>query len=241
MPLLYHGNVIAGDEIPRTSLKVWLDPGVYECYPGSGTTAYDLSGNGNNGTMTYHQLCTLVPGVFEFQGTYTMNIPNLGLDFGQNDFSMCIWVNVDVYDDGALLLCGHTNHSYGFDWVDSGEEIRFGCRDGDSSHIANLTGLQANEWMFFAGVHNSGTDVRLYVADSTQGYDSPSMIEATDSTGLSGLSETADLIVGGTYRLVDSMGDEFDGSVGSILVYEKELSADEVNQIYQVQRARYDV
>jgi len=241
MPLLYHGNVIAGDEIPRTSLKVWLDPGVYECYPGSGTTAYDLSGNGNNGTMTYHQLCTLVPGVFEFQGTYTMNIPNLGSDFGQNDFSMCIWVNVDVYDDGALLLCGHTNHSYGFDWVDSGEEVRFGCRDSDSSHIANLTGLQTNEWMFFAGVHNSGTDVRLYVADSTQGYDSPSMIEATDSTGLSALSPSADLIVGGTYRLGGSYGDEFDGSVGSILVYEKELSADEVNQIYQVQRARYDV
>ena len=35
MPLLYHGNVIAGNEIPRDSLKVWLDPGVYECYPGS--------------------------------------------------------------------------------------------------------------------------------------------------------------------------------------------------------------
>ena len=99
MSLYYHNNVIAGDEIPRASLKVWLDPGVYECYPGSGTTAYDLSGNANNGTMTYSQLATLVPGVFEFQGTYAMDIPNLGASFGQNDFSMCIWVNVDVYDD----------------------------------------------------------------------------------------------------------------------------------------------
>ena len=241
MPLLYHGNIIAGNEIPRASLKVWLDPGVYECYPGSGTTAYDLSGNGNDATMTYSQLATTVPGVFEFQGTYTMDIPNLGSSFGQSDFSMCIWVNVDVYDDGALLLCGHTTNSYGFDWVDSGEEIRFGVRDSSSSYIANLTGLQTNEWMFFAGVHNSGTDVRLYVADSTQGYDSPSMIEATDSSGLSGLSESGVLQVGGQYRLGGGAHDELDGSVGSILVYEKELSADEVNQIYQVQRARYDV
>ena len=241
MPLLYHGNVIAGNEIPRDSLKVWLDTGVYECYPGSGTTAYDLSGNGNDATMTYSQLATTVPGVFEFQGTYTMDIQNLGSSFGQNDFSMCVWVNVDVYDDGALLLCGHTTNSYGFDWVDSGEEIRFGVRDSDSAHTANLTGLQTNEWMFFAGVHNSGTDVRLYVADSTQGYDSPTMVQATDSTGLSGLSESGVLQVGGQYRLGGGAHDELDGSVGSILVYEKELSADEVNQIYQVQRARYDV
>ena len=241
MPLLYHGNVIAGNEIPRDSLKVWLDPGVYECYPGSGTTAYDLSGNGNDATMTYSQLATTVPGVFEFQGTYTMDIPNLGSSFGQNDFSMCVWVNVDVYDDGALLLCGHTTNSYGFDWVDTDEKLRFGVRDSDSAHTANLTGLQTNEWMFFAGVHNSGTDVRLYVADSTQGYDSPSMIEATDSSGLSGLSESGVLQVGGQYRLGGGAHDELDGSVGSILVYEKELSADEVNQIYQVQRARYDV
>ena len=241
MPLLYHGNVIAGNEIPRDSLKVWLDPGVYECYPGSGTTAYDLSGNGNDATMTYSQLATTVPGVFEFQGTYTMDIPNLGSSFGQSDFSMCIWVNVDVYDDGALLLCGHTTNSYGFDWVDTDEKLRFGVRDSDSAHTANLTGLQTNEWMFFAGVHNSGTDVRLYVADSTQGYDSPTMVEATDSSGLSGLSESGVLQVGGIYRLGGSQHDEFDGSVGSILVYTKALSADEVNQIYQVQRARYDV
>ena len=153
---------------------------------------------------------------------------------------MCIWANVNTYDDGALLLCGHTIDAYGFDWVDSGEEIRFGCRDSDSSHIANLTGLQTDEWMFFAGVHNSGTDVRLYVADSTQGYDSPSMIEAIDSTGLSGLSTSDVLQVGGVNRLGGSSDDQLDGSVGSILVYEKELSADEVNQIYQVQRARYD-
>ena len=241
MPLLYHGNIIAGNEIPRASLKVWLDPGVYECYPGSGTTAYDLSGNGNDATMTYSQLATTVPGVFEFQGTYTMDIPNLGSSFGQSDFSMCIWVNVDVYDDGALLLCGHTTNSYGFDWVDTDEKLRFGVRDSDSAHTANLTGLQTNEWMFFAGVHNSGTDVRLYVADSTQGYDSPTMVQATDSTGLSGLSESGVLQVGGIYRLGGSQHDEFDGSVGSILVYEKELSVEEVNQIYSVQRARYDV
>ena len=241
MPLLYHGNVIAGNEIPRDSLKVWLDPGVYECYPGSGTTAYDLSGNGNDATMTYSQLATTVPGVFEFQGTYTMDIPNLGSSFGQNDFSMCVWVNVDVYDDGALLLCGHTTNSYGFDWVDTDEKLRFGVRDSDSAHTANLTGLQTNEWMFFAGVHNSGTDVRLYVADSTQGYDSPTMVQATDSAGLSGLSESGVLQVGGIYRLGGSQHDEFDGSVGSILVYEKELSVEEVNQIYSVQRARYDV
>ena len=154
---------------------------------------------------------------------------------------MCIWVNVDVYDDGALLLCGHTTNSYGFDWVDTDEKLRFGVRDSDSAHTANLTGLQTNEWMFFAGVHNSGTDVRLYVADSTQGYDSPTMVQATDSTGLSGLSESGVLQVGGIYRLGGSQHDEFDGSVGSILVYTKALSADEVNQIYQVQRARYDV
>ena len=44
--------VSAGPKIVKDGLVLCLDAGNSESYPGSGTTWTDLSGNGNNGTLT---------------------------------------------------------------------------------------------------------------------------------------------------------------------------------------------
>ena len=47
-------SVIGGgnNDIVREGLVFWTDSGQYKSYIGSGTSIYDLSGNGNNGTLT---------------------------------------------------------------------------------------------------------------------------------------------------------------------------------------------
>lgn len=40
-----------GAPVVDSSLKIWYDAGQIASYPGSGTTVYDLSGNGNTGTL----------------------------------------------------------------------------------------------------------------------------------------------------------------------------------------------
>jgi len=62
MPLNLQGNTISTGDITsvgvfktrvnRDGLIVYLDSNNMNSYPGSGTTWYDLSGNGNHGTMT---------------------------------------------------------------------------------------------------------------------------------------------------------------------------------------------
>ena len=45
-------NILTGEDVVTSGLVLWLDAGQTRSYPGSGTTWYDLSGNGNNGTLT---------------------------------------------------------------------------------------------------------------------------------------------------------------------------------------------
>ena len=42
---------VQNEGIVTDGLKLWLDASNPASYPGGGTTWYDLSGNGNNGTM----------------------------------------------------------------------------------------------------------------------------------------------------------------------------------------------
>ena len=42
---------VQNEGIVTDGLKLWLDASNPASYPGSGTTWFDLSGNGNNGTM----------------------------------------------------------------------------------------------------------------------------------------------------------------------------------------------
>jgi hypothetical protein len=60
MPIDVGGNVInsigakvlAGTGVVTSGLTCYLDAAIPASYPGSGTTWYDLSGNGNHGTLT---------------------------------------------------------------------------------------------------------------------------------------------------------------------------------------------
>ena len=45
-------NVYNGSSIVRNGLLMYLDAGIANSYPGSGTTWTDLSGNSLNGTLT---------------------------------------------------------------------------------------------------------------------------------------------------------------------------------------------
>ena len=54
---------------PVSGSTLYLDAGDYQSYPGTGTTWYDLSGNGYNGTMTNLSYNTDYGGYLYFDGT----------------------------------------------------------------------------------------------------------------------------------------------------------------------------
>ena len=50
-PSTRSGYFVGGSQIPRNGLKLWYDIANFDSYPSTGTTWYDISGNGNDGTI----------------------------------------------------------------------------------------------------------------------------------------------------------------------------------------------
>lgn len=85
----------AAAEPADPTLKVWLDAGDASSYPGTGTTWYDLTSNGNNLTIYGSPTYDATTGSFNFTGgssTYASNTTPTDLSIGTNDCSVEIWL-----------------------------------------------------------------------------------------------------------------------------------------------------
>ena len=80
--------------IVTDGLVLTLDAGNSKSYPGSGTTWTDLSGNGNNGTLTNGPTYNSSNGgslVFDGVDDRVQTVSNAGVS-GANARSLCVWV-----------------------------------------------------------------------------------------------------------------------------------------------------
>ena len=97
--------VHGGPDIVTDGLKVCLDAADLNSYPGSGTTWYDLSGNGYNGTMTNGPTFDSDGGgclSFTAGSTHYVDVTSPpGL---KTYSSMCIWFNTGVDSEGLWDL-----------------------------------------------------------------------------------------------------------------------------------------
>ena len=137
----YYAKRFFGQQgIVTDGLKLWLDASNPLSYPGTGTTWYDLSGNGNNGTMingvTYN---AANGGVMRFDGVddYT-EIPSLPLISPQiTPISFEVWF-INYKNTGADGLIGRS------EWRTSGcsmgiqdlNRLKFTCSTQDQSFEA---------------------------------------------------------------------------------------------------------
>lgn len=78
VPLVYLGSdgVPLGRSVPATGLSLFYDFTRSSCYPGSGTTVFDLSPNAFNGTLTNSPSYTTAKGgEFTFTGSQYIDLP----------------------------------------------------------------------------------------------------------------------------------------------------------------------
>jgi len=88
-------------QVIQTNLQLWYDPQDFRCFPGSGTTMTDLSGNNNNGTLNTG--ATISSGVVNLNGTSTSMITttwNPSIDRTM-DYTLEIWVYNDASAGGT--------------------------------------------------------------------------------------------------------------------------------------------
>ena len=217
-------------QIVQDGLVLLLDAANSKSYPGSGTTWNDLSGNGNNGTLTNGPTFDSGNlGSIDFDGTN--DYVNCGspstLDFGTNNFNLSCWVNVTSTSGADWMgIMSRYNNGTGF-WIQldpSNRYVGFGW-DG-SNYITSSTSAGGGQWKFISCQRTGSTSAEVYVNGSLVA--SSSSLPSTTSTGQN--IDIGRINISGRYT---------SGNIAQVSIYNRALTASEVLQNYNATKSRF--
>lgn len=222
------GITMTGIPIVTSGLAVYYDAGLYQSYPTTGTTWYDLSGNGTNGTLaTGTSYSSANQGSIVFDGVSgKVTFPSTTVST-TSGVTVDVWFKTssttkyqDIFDaadsDGVWII---TNYGATTQTIFAG----FNTLSGYMSYSSYL----ANTW-YQVTLTGSGTTNTLYI-NGTQA-----------ATGSQAVTSSINLT---TARIGQVDGDRaaeyLVGNVSSFKLYNRALSAAEVLQNFNALRDRY--
>ena len=204
--------------IVQSNLLVHLDAGVTSSYSGTGTTWFDLSGNGNNA-----QIFGSPPHSSSDIGFFTMGavdeymeatLPETTL----STFSYEAWVNATVLDYYQTIL-DFANDDFYFGTLYS-QLITF------DPNFDTGVNINANQWYGLHLTHTDGGPFRFYVNG----------ILVYTSTNNSTTKTNTILSIGG-----NSAGELWNGKISRVALYNKSLAATEIQQSFNALRGRFGI
>ena len=213
------------NNIVKDSLTVWLDAADNRSYSGSGTTWTDLSGNGNNGTLTNGPVYT-ADRSFTFDGTndHVTLTTSLWSANGEQTFSAWVYVN-KLGLQMNMFECGGAGD---FLVLEDGG-IRFHPVSSNYNETSTIKLLE-KQWYHVALVQ--GTNYRtLYVNSEPSGTivggGNPYTAAWANATGQMRLAHAG---VARNY---------FNGRMAHVAIYNKALTPAQINQNYHATKARF--
>ena len=198
-----------------------------------GRTAYDRSGNGNDGILSFKasSVDDWVDGKvgtgFNFDGLedFYITVPNAS-SLNPDYITISAWVkfNTAVGRDFVISKGQATsiaNGQYYFDYT-SDEKLRFNISDGTSGHdiTSDTTLNSADVWYHIVGTYDGNTQ-RLYIDGVLDGT-------PASWTGVIG-DTTNDLALGNRSRFYNI---PFDGVLDDVRIYNRALSEGEIRRLY---------
>lgn len=240
-------NMVTATPMPNfitNDLVLYYDFGNIESYPGSGTSVTDLSSNDYTGNLVNGPSFSSVnEGILNFDGTNDYINTNNSID--SESFTINAWFKISNVSVPRMLISKEENVVGGAPWNyrmyldastgyligDIAQTPVSGGGSGDSASIGYNTNLADNLWHLTTFSRNSITNtIKLYV-DGVLVNESPD--------GLSGsITNSQDVwigqsaIGGGSYPL--------SGSIGSVFIYDRALTDEEVDSNYLVTKSRFE-
>jgi hypothetical protein len=216
-------------KIVTDGLVLYLDAANTKSYPGTGTTWNDLSGNGNNGTLTNGPTFDSSNGgsiVFDGVDDYAAvnTTPNL-----TNPLTICAFVNTSVITASNQVIYGPSaNGSDNWLSISNNKAQIYATQTSDVNNfvVQGNTVIEANKWYHITGiVNNNVTSIYINgvfeVASSAQAF----TVAGWNSTARIGQRATGQF--------------PFNGRIASIYGYNRALSAAEILQNYNATKTRY--
>ena len=211
---------IATKGIVQSGLVLNLDAGVSSSYPGSGTTWTDLSGFGNNMTLTGNP--TFSPnngGVLQFNGSNQYGSLT-GLNYSATTFTIIAASRYSGATRGRVISSMANNWLFGH-WDNGSEE--YYAEGWIFEGSPNDT-----DWRIYAATENHSADQRSFYVNNTARVTN----STAGSAGFNGLS------VG---RYGPGNSEYSTCEVSFIQVYNRILTAGELTQNFNALRGRYGI
>lgn len=227
-------------------LLVQYDPGDARCYPGTGTTLYDLSGSSNHGTLINGPTVSTSLGGF------------LTLD-GSNDYVITPFTT--ILSDCTIALWFRNTSAKKYQYIfslDNGSNDSFGfhldLNDPDNGSGASTLW---SYWNCGGGPHNStiaGTGNSGNWTDNSWRHYIFTRSGSTISHYMNGSKVTAGVTNGGTQNTQFGNGAGYNihlgtlgrlkslvygGDIAQLLVYNKALSESEIKKLYDTTKNRF--
>jgi hypothetical protein len=245
----------AGPNVVEDGLVLALDAGNTKSYPGSGTTWYDLSGKGHNGTLNSMggaQHNSANGGYFDFDGTadYIDLGTQLNSDISLRDATISFWAYIDsTAADEAFVSIGSfgTNRPLMI-WYDTtvASKDNTGTNDvgGGSTNAITVMVTDSTSEKRFATSDNAlsattwhNISVVLDVTNNTfyTYIDSVEVAKWVDNNTSGGITSTWSF---GNFQ-ISPFSTYLDGRISNFFVHNKALTAAEVQQNYNALKGRY--
>lgn len=223
--------------VTASNLVLYYNPGDTASYPGSGTTLSNLLGTGLNGTMTS---ITFTTPYFTYNGsTSQVSIAdNVSLEPGSGDWTVEVWLRYNVIagrtrtyvskvDNGGLASVW----GYGFRTNANLNTTYFEVGNGTTSVTSPTTSVTTAVWYQIVGVWtNVGTKTIALYKNGT--------LVGSNSHSFTSIRNTSNPLYLGNYN-GNEFAQQFDGDMGVVRIYNKALSAAEVQTNYDANKALY--
>lgn len=212
-----------GPKIVTDGLVLCLDAAGTKSYPGSGTTWYDVSGNGNNGTLQNSPTFNSANGgslVFDAANDVVTLPNNIGYVSKVSAFGW--FKTIGTAFNNYHIIFGSSELEVSF--YQSGY-IRVGVVTTNGRYVSNHgSGLTDGNW-HYGGLTFDGATKKAYI-DGVH-------------VGSQTLSGTLTYSFNGRQMGSYSGGYGLNGHIGKAEIYDRELSASEVLQNYNATKGRF--
>ena len=220
-----------GPDIIESGLVLCLDAANKNSYPGSGTTWTDLSGNGNNGTLTNgptYSSANMGSIVFDGSDDY-VNIANAS-NLNVSSQTISIWfLYTSIPGNGVSVLGKHDSvGSYsGYNMYLYAGSVGCQFKNASNTDVGSFgTVMSANTWSNITFKFTIGGTMTLYKNENK-----------ISTTSLGSLTISSQPLRIG--RSVDTYWSALPGRVANVQIYNRELSDGEVLQNYNATKSRF--
>jgi hypothetical protein len=219
------------DGVVRDGLVLQLDAGIFNTV--TGTTWYDLSGNGYNGTLINGPTFNSANGgSVVFDGSNDMVIIPNDTALDTQTPTVSVWVKTNnTTQNGFWFEKGDVNTQYSLFQESSYIQWRMNI-GGSIAQLTTITSTYMNtsSWYNVVGTYVSGVGRKLYINGTLVNSDTSSGTISTNATGMS-------IGVYGGYS--GSRGYYYNGSISNVKIYNRALSSTEITQNYNALKGRY--